>query len=130
MGRGKSATPAVGWIVLQCERSMAKPVLLTCARATGQLAQTDALAARALAHCADVIRPLPRPRPDTQTQALRALVGRRQPRIGRRTAEHHRLAGTSARLTKAIVAPMTGLNGAIATLDTDLETTRRASPLW
>ena len=37
------------------------------ARATGQLAKTDALDARALAHFADVIRPTPRPatgRPD------------------------------------------------------------------
>src|SRR2546430_1333893 len=47
------------------------------ARATGQLATTDALDARALAHCADVIRPTPRPRPDAQTQELRALLGRR-----------------------------------------------------
>ena len=46
-----------------------------CARATGQLAKTDALDARALAHCADVIRPTPRPLPDAQTQELRALWG-------------------------------------------------------
>src|SRR5207248_10982826 len=44
-----------------------------CARATGQLAKTDALDARALAPCADVIRPTPRPLPDAQPQALRAL---------------------------------------------------------
>ena len=43
------------------------------ARATGQLAKTDALDARALAHFADVIRPTPRPLPDAQTQELRAL---------------------------------------------------------
>ena len=44
-----------------------------CARATGPLATTEALEARALAPCADVIRPTPRPRPDAQTQELRAL---------------------------------------------------------
>ena len=44
-----------------------------CARATGQLAKTEALDARALAHCADVIRPTPRPLPDAQTQERRAL---------------------------------------------------------
>ena len=33
-----------------------------CARATGPLAKTEALDARALAHCADVIRPTPRRR--------------------------------------------------------------------
>ena len=43
------------------------------ARATGPLAKTDAWDARALAHCADVIRPTPRPLPDAQTQEWRAL---------------------------------------------------------
>jgi transposase len=94
------------------------------------LAKTEALDARARAHCADVIRPPPRPLPDAQTQELRALLGRRQPLIGMRTAEHNRLAGTSERLTQDIVAPMTGLNADIATLDNALETTLRASPLW
>ena len=47
-----------------------------------------------------------------------------------RTAEQHRLAGTTARLTKDSAAHMTWLNAAIATLDGDLETIRRASPRW
>ena len=46
------------------------------ARATGPFAKTDALDARALAHCADIIRPTPRPLPDAQTQELRALLER------------------------------------------------------
>lgn len=101
-----------------------------CARATGQLAKTDALDARALAHCADVIRPTPRPLPDAQTQELRALLGRRQQLIGMRTAEQHRLAGTRGRLTQDIEAPIAWLKARIATLDDDLETLLRASPLW
>ena len=100
------------------------------ARATGQLAKTDALDARALAHFADVIRPTPRPLPDAQTQALRALLGRRQQRIGIRTAEQNRLSGVSARLTQDIEAHITWLNERVATLDNALETLRRASPLW
>lgn len=40
------------------------------ARATGQLAKTDALAARALAHFSEAVRPTPRPLPDAATQAL------------------------------------------------------------
>jgi transposase len=100
------------------------------ARATGQLATTEALDARALAHFADVIRPTPRPLPDAQTQELRALLGRRQQLIVLRTAEQNRLAGTSERLMKAIVAHITWLTADIATLDNDLETTLRASPLW
>ena len=79
---------------------------------------------------ADVIRPTPRPLPDAQTQERRALLGRRQPLIVMRTAEQHRLAGTSERLTQDIAAPMTWRNAGIATLDDDLETLLRASPLW
>jgi transposase len=100
------------------------------ARATGQLAKTDALDARALAHFADVIRPTPRPLPAAQTQELRALLGRRQQLIGMRTAEQNRLAGTSGRLTQDIAAHIAWLKARIATLDDDLETRLRPSPLW
>jgi transposase len=100
------------------------------ARATGQLAKTDALDARALAHFADVIRPTPRPLPDAQRQELRALLGRRQQLITMRTAEQHRLAGTSGRLQTDIAAHITWLNERLTTLDDDLETALRASPLW
>src|SRR5438093_1680769 len=78
------------------------------ARATGPLAKTAALDARALAHFADVIRPTPRPLPDAQTQELRALLGRRQPLITMRTAEQNRLAGTSGRLQTDLAAQITG----------------------
>jgi len=101
-----------------------------CARTTGQLAKTEALDARALAPFADVIRPTPRPLPDAQTQAWRALLGRRQPLLGMRTAAQHRLAGTRGRLTQDIEAHMTWLNARIATWDDALETMRRASPRW
>jgi transposase len=100
------------------------------ARATGQLAKTDALDARALAHFADVIRPTPRPLPDAQTQELRALLGRRQQLVVMRTAEQNRLTGTRTRLITDIEAHITWLNARIATLDNDLEILRRASPVW
>ena len=100
------------------------------ARATGQLAHTEAWDARARAHGAAVIRPTPRPRPDAQTQALRALLGRRHPLIVLRTAAQHRLAGTSARLTQASAAPRTWRHAGTATLDDDLAMRLRASSLW
>jgi transposase len=100
------------------------------ARATGPLAKTEALEAHALAPCADVSRPTPRPLPDAQPQALRALRGRRQPLIGMRPAAQHRLAGARERLTKDITAPRTWRKAAIAPLDNALETRLRASPLW
>src|SRR4029434_2737869 len=99
------------------------------ARATGQLAKTDAWDARALAHFADVIRPTLRPLPDAQTQELRALLGRRQQLIGLRTAAQNRLAGTSGRLAQDIEAHIAWLKARLATLDDDLETMLRASPL-
>ena len=86
--------------------------------------------ARALAHFADVIRPTPRPLPDAQTQELRGLLGRRQQLIVMRTAEQNRLAGTSGRLQTDIAAHITWLNERLATLDDDLETVLRGSPLW
>ena len=100
------------------------------ARATGQLAKTDALDARALAHFADVIRPTPRPLPDAQTQEWRALLGRRQPLVVMRTAEQNRLTGPSTRLITDIEAHITWLNASLATLDNDLEILLRASPVW
>ena len=77
-----------------------------------------------------MIRPTPRPLPDAQTQELRALLGRRQPLIVMRTAAQNRLAGTHARLVTDIEAHITWINTRLATLDDDLETLLRASPLW
>ena len=100
------------------------------ARATGHLAHTEAVEARALVHGADGQRPPPRPLPAAQRQELRALVGRRQPRIGLRTAEPHRLAGTRGRLQTAIAAPLPWRNARLATLDDARETVLRGRPLW
>jgi transposase len=47
-----------------------------------------------------------------------------------RTAEQNRLAGTSGRLPQDIEAHIAWLKTRIATLDDDLETLLRASPLW
>jgi transposase len=100
------------------------------ARATGQWAKTEALEARALAPCADVMRPTPRPRPEAQTQELRALLGRRQALMVMQTAEQHRLAGVSGRLQTASEAPIPWRNARLAMRDNDLATLRRASPRW
>ena len=100
------------------------------AKATGQLAKTDVLDARALAHLADAVRPAPRPLPDAQTEELRALLARRRQLIGMRTAEQNRLSGVSQRLRADIQAQITGLDTHLARLDDDLDTTLRASPVW
>ena len=48
------------------------------ARATGQLAKTDALDARVIALFAEAVRPIARPVPDEQARALGDLVARRR----------------------------------------------------
>ncbi len=77
------------------------------------------------------IRPTPRPLPDAQTQELRALLGRRQQLVGMRTAEQNRLGGDESDASRrTFQAHITWLNERLATLDDDLETLLRASPLW
>jgi transposase len=100
------------------------------AKATGRLAKTDALDARALAHVAEVVRPMPRPLPDTQVDELRARLARRRPLVTMRTAEPNRLGSALPRLQPDIQAHIAWLNTRLTTLDDDLDTTLRASPVW
>ena len=100
------------------------------AKATGQLAKTDALDARALAHFAEAVRPTPRPLADAQADELRALLARRRQLVTMRTAEQNRLGSAPARLQPDIQAHITWLNERLAMLDDDLDTTLRASPVW
>jgi transposase len=98
------------------------------AKATGQLAKTDALDARAFAHVAEAVRPMPRPLPDAQANELRARLARRRPLVAMRTAEPNRLGSAPPRLQPDLQAQITWLNTRLAALDDDLDTTRRASP--
>jgi transposase len=100
------------------------------AKATGPLATTDALDARALAHVAEAVRPTPRPLPDAQADELGALLARRRPLVARRTAAQNRLGSVPARLQADIQAHLAWLNTRLAALDDDLDTTWRASPVW
>jgi transposase len=100
------------------------------AKATGQLAKTDALDAGALAHFAEAVRPTPRPLPDAQTEALRALLTRRRQLVAMRTAEHNRLGSAPPAVQADITAHLAWLDQRLATLDDDLDTTLRASPVW
>ena len=95
-------------------------------KATGQLAKTDALDARAFAHVAEAVRPTPRPLPDAQADELRALLARRRPLVAMRTAEQNRRGSAPPRLQPDIQAYITGLNTRLAALDDELDTTRRA----
>lgn len=98
-----------------------------CAQATGQLAQTEALDARALAPCADAMRPTPRLVADAQTEDRRALLARRRQLIALRTAEQNRHGRAPPRLHADIAAPITWLNTRLTGLADDLDT---CWPAW
>lgn len=100
------------------------------AKATGQLAKTDALDAQVLAHFADVVRPTPRPVPDAQTQELVALVTRRRQLIEMLTAEKNRMASARVVIRKQLQAHITWLERALDQANTDLADAIRQSPFW
>src|ERR687893_2892011 len=96
------------------------------AKATGQLAKTDALDARALAHFAEAVRPQPRPLLNAQSAALRALLTRRRQLVAMRTAEMNRLANAPAPVQADLQAHIAWLGQRVAALDATRDTTLRA----
>jgi transposase len=100
------------------------------ARATGQLAKTDALDAQILAHFAEVIRPAVRPLPDEQTQALAALATRRRQLVDMLTAEKNRLRTAPPSIRKSLRAHMAWLHRERIHTDTDLAQAIQDSPVW
>lgn len=101
------------------------------ARATGQLAKTDALDAAVLARFAEVVRPTPRPLVDEETHALDALLTRRRQLLAMLTAERQRLPLARGRLVRRdLRAHITWLERRVRELDDDLHSAVQASPLW
>ncbi len=100
------------------------------AKATGQLAKSDALDARLLALFAQRVQPTPRPLPDETAQDLAALLARRRQVLEMRTAEVNRRASLASRLRPALDAHVLWLSQQLAELDRDLDQTLRESPLW
>jgi transposase len=101
------------------------------ARATGQLAKTDALDARIMALFAEVVQPTPRPLPTAAAQALGDLVARRRQLIEMLGAERNRhQQARDPHLQRRIATHVRWLTKALAELDTDLADTIRSSPIW
>jgi len=100
------------------------------AKATGQLAKTDALDAQVLARFAEVIRPPLRVLPDAQTQELAAVLARRRQVLTMQRAEQNRLALAPARVQKRIEVHLRWLRAELARLEEDLDDMIQQSPVW
>jgi transposase len=100
------------------------------ARAKGLLAKTDALDAQILAQFAEVMRPQPRPLPDTEARALAALLTRRRQLVEMLSAEKNRLLSASSSIRKSLRAHITWLERELQRTDTDLTATIQQSPVW
>jgi len=101
------------------------------ARATGQLAKTDALDAKAIARFAEAVRPEPRAVPDEQARALGELVARRRQVIEMMTTERNRRRQlTNRRLIKSVDRLLAVLLKELAELDRDVGEGIRGTPAW
>lgn len=101
------------------------------ARATGQLAKTDALDAAVIARFAEAVRPEARPVPDAQSRMLGELVARRRQILEMMTAERNRrLQLTSRRLIKSVDRLLLALQKELSDLEAELDDTIRGTPAW
>ena len=101
------------------------------ARATGQLAKTDALDARVTARFAETVQPAARPLATEQAQVLGELVARRRQLVEMVGAEMNRRRQVRDRgLQTRITAHVTWLTRAIEELEGDIQRLIRSSPVW
>jgi transposase len=100
------------------------------AKATGQLAKTDAIDAQVLALFAERVRPAPRPLPDEAVQALDARLTRRRQLVEMLTAERNRLLVARAPVRRDLQQHIRFLERRLREADDDLHTAVKASPLW
>jgi transposase len=100
------------------------------AKATGQLAKTDALDARVLARFAQAVRPALRLLPDAPTQTLASLIARRRQLLEMLIAEKNRLDSASKSLRKRIEAHIAWLTAELTQVDDELDQAIRNSPVW
>ena len=101
------------------------------ARATGQLAKSDALDAEVLARFAEGVQPPVRALPSEQAHALGELVARRRQLVDMLAAElNRRRQARDGRLARRIAAHVSWLTRALAELDEEITRVIRRSPMW
>jgi transposase len=100
------------------------------AKATGQLAKTDALDAGVIAHFAEAVRPTPRPLPDATTQHIDALLQRRRQLLEMLVAERHRVALAHPAVQANLARHMDDLQHMMTETDEEVATSIRTSAAW
>ena len=101
------------------------------ARATGKLAKTDALDAKALARFAEAVRPEPRALPDEEAEEFSAILARRRQIVQMMTAEKNRLGvATSKAVARRIEAHVRWLEKELSRTDRDLDEAIEGSPAF
>ena len=101
------------------------------AKATGQLAKSDRLDARVIAHFGEAVQPPVRPLASEQAQALGELVTRRRQLVEMLTAELNRQHQVRQRaVQKRLHGHVSWLRRAIAELEDDITRLIRSSPVW
>jgi transposase len=100
------------------------------ARATGQLAKTDAIDAQVLALFAERVRPEPRRLPDEAAQALDALLTRRRQLLDMLVAEKNRLGFARPVVRRGITQHIRWLERRLGDVDHELGQMIEHSPVW
>jgi transposase len=100
------------------------------AKATGQLAKTDAIDAAILALFGQRVRPEVRALPDESTQVLEALLVRRRQIMEMLVAEGNRLPLASPAVVKNLRSHIRYLEKQIEGVDAELENAIKSSSIW
>ena len=100
------------------------------ARATGQLAKTDKLDAKVLAHFAAAVRPVLRNLRSQEEEQLTALLTRRKQVLDMSTMEKNRLVTVRAKMRSAIEAHIQWLSKSLKELDKEIEDFVKSSAVW
>jgi transposase len=128
-----------GWeaIVVSALAAKGLPVVVVNARhvrnfakATGLLAKTDKIDARAIARFAEAVKPEVRPLKDEEAQRLDAFVARRRQLLQMSTAEKNRLVLAPGWTKKQIQAHIEWLEKELGNVNRELQNLIKKSPLW
>ena len=100
------------------------------ARSAGQLAKTDRLDARLIAHYAQAIRPPVRPLRTPEQAHLKALVTRRRQIVHTITAEKNRLSNAPETVRGSILSHLDWLERELERLEVEMRQMMDQSPQW